>query len=68
MTSQEEDTTVQAGEATVIPASLVNPPERAPTTLAYKVFRQLCTQFGIAESDAILPERSNTADIAPPSL
>ena len=49
MTSQEEDATVQTGEATVLPAPLVNPPERAPTTLSYKVFRQLCGQFGIAE-------------------
>ena len=65
MTSQEEDATVQTGEATVLPAPLVNPPERVPTTLSYKVFRQLCAQFGIAESDAILPARSNTADIAP---
>jgi hypothetical protein len=65
MTSQQEDTMVQTEEATVIPAPLVNPPERAPTTLSYKVFHQLCAQFGIAESDAILPERSNTADIAP---
>ena len=34
MTSQEEDTTVQTGEATVIPAPLVNPPERASSTLS----------------------------------
>ena len=65
MTSQEGDTTVRTGEVTVLPAPLVNPPERAPTSLSYKVFRQLCAQFGIVESDAILPERNNTADIAP---
>ena len=65
MTSQEGDATVRTGEVTVLPAPLVNPPERAPTSLSYKVFRQLCAQFGIVESDAILPERNNTADIAP---
>ena len=68
MTSQEGDATVRTGEVTVLPAPLVNPPERAPTSLSYKVFRQLCAQFGIAESDAILLERSNTADIAPPGF
>ena len=68
MTSQQEDITVQTGEATLIPAPLVNPPERASTTLSYKVFRQLCTQFGIVEADAILPEKSSTADVAPPGF
>ena len=65
MISQQEEMTVQTGEATLIPAPLVNPPERASTSLSYKVFRQLCTQFGIAEADATLPEKTNTADVAP---
>ena len=68
MTSQQGDVTVQTGESTPIPAPLANPPERASTTLSYRVFRQLCTQFGITEADAILPEKSNTADVAPPGF
>ena len=65
MTSQQEDIKAHAREVTLIPAPLVNPPERAPTTLSYKAFRQLCGQFGITEADAILPEKSDTADVAP---
>ena len=68
MTSQQGDVTVQTGESILIPAPLVNPPERASTTLLYKTFRQLCTQFGIAEADAILPEKNNNADVAPPGF
>ena len=68
MASQQGDVTVQTGESILIPAPLVNPPERASSTLLYKTFRQLCTQFGIAEDDAILPEKNNTADVAPPGF
>ena len=62
MTSQQGETE-PAEETFPITTPLVNPPERISTTLTYKVFRQLCTLFGIAEADAILPERSDTADI-----
>ena len=64
MTSQQGETE-SAEETFPIATPLVNPPERISTTLTYKVFRQLCALFGIAEADAILPERSDTADIPP---
>ena len=44
---------------------LVNPPERTPTTLSYRVFNQLRAQFGIVEADAILPGPNDFADSPP---
>src|SRR5574338_1362429 len=64
MTSQQEDLEL-AGETFPIATPLNDPPERTPTTLSQKVFRQLCTQFGIAESDALLPGVNDTADRPP---
>ena len=64
MASHQEDME-PTGEAFPIATPLNDPPERTPTTLSHKIFRQLCTQFGIAESDALLPGVNDTADRPP---
>ena len=64
MTSQEE-VVGRAREVFPIANPLDDPPERIPTTLNQRVFSQLCTQFGIAEMDALLPGLNDTADRPP---
>ena len=64
MTSQQEETG-PVGEAFPIANPLIDPPERTPTSLTHRVFSLLCTQFGIAETDALFPGANDTADRPP---
>ena len=65
MASHQEEGVVPTGEALPMAGPLVNPPERTPTTLSYRVFNQLRAQFGIVEADAILPGPNDFADSPP---
>ena len=69
-TQVQAEVTAQALESTVggtisIPAPLVDPPERTPTTLTQKTMLQICSQFGIPAADALLPSANRFAH-APP--
>ena len=63
--SSPQEGTEQAEDVFPVAIPLNDPPERTPTTLSHKAFRQLCIQFGIAEADALLPETNDTADRPP---
>ena len=63
--SSPQEGTEQVEDAFPVAVPLNDPPERTPTTLSHKAFRQLCIQFGIAEADALLPEINDTADMPP---
>ena len=65
MASHQEEGAVPTGEALPMAGPLVNPPERTPTSLSYRVFNQLRVQFGILEADAILPGPNDSADSPP---
>ena len=56
-------------EASIYPLPLPfvgTPAERTPTSLTERSFNQLCSQFGIPETDALLPNKDQFAD-RPPS-
>ena len=65
MTSHQEEVVAQAGETFPTAVPIVNPPERSPATLTQRAFNQLRIQFGLAESDALLPGPNDTADNPP---
>ena len=66
MTSHREEEVVTPEEETFpIAVPIENPPERTSTILTPRMFIQIRTQFGFAESDVLLPGPSDTADNPP---
>ena len=64
------DNQFSSSDADEFPISnpITNPPERTPTSLNERFFKQIIFQLGIREADAQLPMEGQFADIAPPGF